>query len=385
MYIVISKPKRRSIADGVSHFIAVSCYVNCWNVSALLVKRELSISKGFNLFHKLFRRLFSMTTTLFPDARPACQAWLDVGAGHRLYFQTSGNPQGIPVVWLHGGPGSSSTAFHRRFLNPSKFWIIQFDQRGCGKSEPSGGIVANQTHDLISDIERLREHLGLARWHVVGGSWGGTLALIYAQAHPNVVARVLLRSPFLCTPLEIDNYMEHPPEACRDLWRLFKNQLPINAGESMLACCYRVFCEEQDQSTQTRIARAWVTYESAMNLFPKAPSQSVQPTQPPQTPDTHNTADDALIARYRVHSHYLQHRCFVDGDVFAQPQMLRSLDLTIVHGEADALCPFKNSLTIEQMAPQTRLIRVAGSGHDLSDKGILAATFAEIERWAVAS
>jgi proline iminopeptidase len=319
-----------------------------------------------------------MTTTLFPDALPKRQEWLDVGAGHRIYFQASGNPQGIPVVWLHGGPGSSSTAFHRRFLNPSKFWIIQFDQRGCGKSDPSGRIAANQTQDLISDIERLREHLGLARWHVVGGSWGGTLGLIYAQAHPNAVARVLLRSPFLSTQSEIDNYMEHPPEDCCDLWLSFKNQLPIAPDESMLACCYRVFCKEQDQATQTRIARAWVAYESAMNMSPKAPSQSTQAA------GSQNPADDALIARYRVHCHYLQHRCFVDGDVLAQPEVLRSLDLTIVHGEEDALCPFENSLRIKQIAPQTRLIRVVGAGHDLSDKGILAATFSEIERWGSA-
>jgi proline iminopeptidase len=350
------------------------------------IKREFSISKGFNLFYKLFRRLFPMTT-LFPDAPPERQAWLDVGAGHRIYFQTSGNPQGIPVVWLHGGPGSCSTAFHRRFLNPSKFWIIQFDQRGCGKSEPSGGIVANQTRDLINDIERLREHLGLARWHVVGGSWGGTLALNYAQAHPNVVSRVLLRSPFLCTQSEIDNYMERPPEVCHERWQLFKNQLPINTDESMLACCYRVFCEEQDQATQARIARAWVSYESAMNMFPKAPSQSAQPpqpTQPSQTADRHTTADDALIARYRVHCHYLIHGCFIDGEVLVQTQVLRSLDMTIVHGEEDALCPFKNSLAIKQFAPQTRLVHVAGAGHDLSDKGILAAMLSEIERWEVA-
>jgi proline iminopeptidase len=182
--------------------------------------------------------------------------------------------------------------------------------------------------------------------------------------------------------------MEHPPEACRDLWQLFKNQLPIAVGESMLACCHRVFCEEQDQATQTRIARAWVAYESAMNLFPKAPSQSAQPPQPAkpsQTADTNTTADDALIARYRVHSHYLQYRCFVNGDLLAQPQTLRSLDLTIVHGEEDALCPFQNSLTIKQAVPQTRVVRVAGAGHDLSDKGVLAAMILEIERWAAAS
>lgn len=110
-----------------------------------------------------------MSSPLFPEVLADRQDWLVVGESHRIYYQISGNPQGIPVVWLHGGPGSSSTAFHRQFLNPSKFWIIQFDQRGCGKSEPSGGIVANQTQDLIDDIERLREHLGLARWHVVGG------------------------------------------------------------------------------------------------------------------------------------------------------------------------------------------------------------------------
>jgi proline iminopeptidase len=269
-------------------------------------------------------------------------------------------------------------------LNPSKFWIIQFDQRGCGKSEPSGGIVANQTQDLIDDIERLREHLGLARWHVVGGSWGGALALIYAQVHPNVVSRVLLRSPFLCTQSEIDSYMERPPEACRERWQTFKNQLPIAVNESMLDCCHRVFCEEQDRVTQARIARAWVTYESAMNLFPKAPSPPSQPTQPPQTTATQTTADEALIARYRVHCHYLKHSCFIDGEVLAKPQVLRSLDLTIVHGEEDALCPIQNSVTIKGVAPQTRLIRVAGAGHDLSDKGMSAATLVEIERWAAA-
>jgi proline iminopeptidase len=326
----------------------------------------------------------SMSSTLFPKVLADRQDWLVVGESHRIYYQISGNRQGIPVVWLHGGPGSSSTAFHRQFLNPSKFWIIQFDQRGCGKSEPSGAIVANQTPNLIRDIERLREHLGLTRWHVVGGSWGGALGLIYAQSHPNAVSRVLLRSPFLCTQSEIDNYMERPPEACHERWQSFKNQLPITINESMLDCCHRVFCEEQDRAIQARIARAWATYESAMNLFPKAPSPPSQPTQPPQTTATQTTADEALIARYRVHCHYLKHGCFIDGEVLSQPQVLRSLDLTIVHGEEDALCPIQNSVTIKQVAPQTRLIRVAGAGHDLSDKGMSAATFSEIERWAAA-
>lgn len=343
------------------------------------------------MLRQLFKRLFSMTSPLFADVPPKQQEWLDVGAGHRIFFQVSGNPQGIPVVWWHGGPGSYSTAFHRRFLDPAKFLIVQFDQRGCGKSEPSGGIVANQTQDLIDDVERLREHLGLARWSVVGGSWGGALALIYAQAHPSAVSRVLLRSPFLCTQSEIDNYMERPPEACRERWQSFKNQLPIAPGESMLACCHRVFCEKQDQATQSRIARAWVSYESAMNLFPKAPSQSTQssassPTSPTsQQIQPNSTGDDALIARYRVHCHYLQHHCFIGGEVLSQPQVLQSLDLTIVHGEEDALCPIQNSLTIKQIAPQTRLIRVAGAGHDLSDSGILSATFLELERWAAES
>lgn len=332
-----------------------------------------------------------MTPTLFTETTPERQEWLDVGQGHRVYFQVSGNPEGIPVVWLHGGPGSSSTAFHRRFLDPSKFRIIQLDQRGCGKSEPSGGVVANQTADLIDDIERLRMHLGVAHWHVVGGSWGGALGLIYAQAHPKVVGRILLRSPFLCTQSEIENYMERPPEACRELWLSFKNQLPIAADESILACCYRVFCKEEDATPetaalqtaalQTRIARAWVAYESAMNMFPKIPTP---PTPPTNSSNAQSTIDEALIARYRVHCHYLQHRCFINGDVLARPDVLRSLDLTIVHGEEDALCPFTNSLTIEQLAPQTRLIRVAGAGHDLSDKGIMSATFAETERWAAA-
>ena len=128
-----------------------------------------------------------MKIKVFPDAPVLTQGWLDVGDGHAMHWQTSGNPDGKPVVWLHGGPGSSASALHKRFFDPAKFWIIQYDQRGCGKSRPAGSIHANQTADLVQDIERLRSHLKVPRWSVVGGSWGGALALLYAQAHPDFV------------------------------------------------------------------------------------------------------------------------------------------------------------------------------------------------------
>ena len=310
-----------------------------------------------------------MKTKLFAETQPVAQGWLAVGNGHQLHWQASGNPEGMPVVWLHGGPGSSASPLHRRFFDPAYFWIIQYDQRGCGRSLPAGEIHHNETVDLIADIERLREHLSLTRWSVVGGSWGGALALLYAQAHPERITRMLLRSPFLCTQAEIENFMEHPPEGCRARWETLQSQVPQNLGQSILAFGYRVFCLEQDVQQQVQLAQAWMAYEAAMNVYPA------------QAPTLGLTGHDALIARYRIQSHYLWHRCFVSQNILAQSHRLLEIPLTLVHGDSDALCPFENSLDIQRAVPQAKLVRVAGGGHDLTDPGMLSATFQELACW----
>ena len=311
-----------------------------------------------------------MKIKLFPETQPLTQGWLEVGDGHAMHWQTSGNPEGAPVVWLHGGPGSSASPLHRRLLDPAKFWIIQYDQRGCGRSLPLGAIHANETHDLVQDIERLRQHLKVSRWGVIGGSWGGALALLYAQAYPHVVDRMLLRSPFLCTASEINHFMELPPEACRSLWQRLKDQLPAAGTETILDFGYRTFCLEQNRQTQLALARAWLAYEAAMNVFPAEPSVS-----------SGGFEENALIARYRVQSYYLRHLCFLKDPVLTKAEALSGLPLTLIHGDLDALCPFANSLAILQAVPQAALVPVVGGGHDLTDAGMLAASFAAIQTW----
>jgi len=311
-----------------------------------------------------------MKSNLFPHAEPHKQGLLKLGDGHQMHWQASGNPVGVPVVWLHGGPGSSASPLHRRLFDPAKFLIIQYDQRGCGLSDSRGATQANTTPDLIEDIERLRQFLCVSQWHVVGGSWGGSLALLYVQSYSHVVEKVLLRSPFLCTASEIEGYMQSPPAQCLNLWQQIKKRLPPGSPETMLEFSYRVFCQEIDLPAQTRLAHAWVAYEAAMNSYPElAPKLGV-------------LDDQALIARYKIQMHYLQHQCFVDQPILEHPQILQTLDLTLVHGDQDALCPFENSLTIQRAAPQAHLVRVAGVGHNMFDEQMLCAMLAQITNWA---
>jgi proline iminopeptidase len=310
-----------------------------------------------------------MKTKLFAEIQPVAQGWLAVGDGHQLHWQASGNPEGIPVVWLHGGPGSSASPLHRRFFDPARFWIVQYDQRGCGQSLPVGAIEHNETSYLIADIESLREHLAIPRWSVVGGSWGGALALLYAQAHPDRINRMLCRSPFLCTKAEIEDFMEHPPEECREPWEALQSLVPQHSKQTVLEFGYRVFCLEKDIQKQAQLAQAWANYEAAMNVYPI------------QAPSIGFGSHDALIARYRIQSHYLWHRCFVEQNILAQAHRMSNIPLTLVHGDTDALCPFQNSLDIQCAVPQANLIRVAGGGHDLTHPGMLGAMLQALASW----
>jgi proline iminopeptidase len=247
--------------------------------------------------------------------------------------------------------------------------MIQYDQRGCGRSLPLGAIDHNETSYLLADIECLRKHLSIAKWSVVGGSWGGALALLYAQAHPDRVDRMLCRSPFLCTQAEIENFMEHPPEGCREPWEVLQSLVPKHPQQTVLEFGYRVFCLEKDVQQQAQLAQAWATYEAAMNVYPA------------QAPTLGLGGHEALIARYRVQSHYLWHRCFVAQNILAQAHRMSEIPLTLVHGDTDALCPFENSLNIQRVATQANLIRVEGGGHDLTDQGMLSATFQALTSW----
>lgn len=306
---------------------------------------------------------------LFPSITPFREGWLTLDHAHQMHWQLSGNPSGTPVVWIHGGPGSSSSPLHRRLFDPEKFLIIQYDQRGCGQSKPRGCIEQNTTTDLVADLERLRKALGISRWSVVGGSWGAALALLYAQAYTQAVDRLLLRSPFLCTANEIERYFSHPPQACQHMLDRIAQACQQLGSASIPACSYRVFCQDNDVSSQTRLARAWVAYEASMDAYP------ISITAPTRFDD------QSLIVRYRIHMHYLQHQCFVNHSVLERAHLLSDVDLTLIHGDQDALCPFENSLSIQRSIPHARLVTVTGAGHNMFDERMIHAVHTQIRRW----
>ena len=315
----------------------------------------------------------------FASIEPFKKGLFELDHGHRMHWQLSGHPEGRPVLLIHGGPGSSSSALHRRLFDPEKFLIIQYDQRGCGLSEPKGATQSNTTPDLIADIERLRHELGVARWSVMGSSWGGTLTLLYVQAYPDVIDRVLLRSPFLASAAEIDGFVYSPRPSCQAVWTQLEQACRQGHTDSpgktpILAHSYRTFCVEDDPVEQSKLARVWMNYESAMDAYPV-------PVTP--TTDFGGRFDDrALIARYQVHTHYLQHRCFVTRTVLEQPGALHKIDLTLVHGDQDALCPFENSVVIQRAAPHANLVQVPGAGHSMFNERMIAALVEQFQAWA---
>ena len=310
-----------------------------------------------------------LTNELFPQLEPFERGWLALDHGHQMHWQLSGNPAAEPVIWIHGGPGSSATPLHRRLFDPGRFLIIQHDQRGCGASEPQGSIEANTAAILVADIERLRLALGVSRWSVAGGSWGATLALLYAQAYPDAVKRLMLRSPFLATAAEINGFLGSPRSSCLASWERLQHECIGLGGSTILDTSYQVFCLENDVAAQIQLARAWVQYEAAMDAYPV-------PVAP-----LSRFNDRALRARYRVHVHYLKHQCFVEQPILTHPEAFDGKAVTLVHGDQDALCPFGNSLAIARAVPHAHLRRVAGAGHNMVEPSMLSALVREIQAW----
>jgi proline iminopeptidase len=308
-------------------------------------------------------------TQLFPELSAFRQGWLPGGHGHSMHWELSGNIKGKPVVWLHGGPGSCASPLHRRFFDPEQFLIIQYDQRGCGKSHAIEPLVRNQTNELVQDLEQLREFFGLTAWSIVGGSWGGALALAYAQQYSAQIEHLLLRSPFLCSLAEIDAFMNHPPASCLSLWHALNRQISDTGTESLLEYGYRVFCLEHDIALQSALAVSWAQYESAMNAFPDpAPEWIMQ-------------SGESLITRYQIQCHYLHHKCFVTRDALLGPEALKKIKLTLIHGEQDALCPVNNSETIHAIAPDSTLIKLPHSGHALGTQAMQQALLDAVACW----
>ena len=311
-----------------------------------------------------------------PSAAAAFDAGrIEVGHGHRIYYEQAGAADGIPVVLLHGGPGSGASARQRDILDGARYRIVQFDQRGCGRSEPLGATAHNHTGALIDDIEALRRHLGVERWLVAGGSWGASLALAYAARHRERVTGLLLRGVFLTGRDDLDWFFHGvaalEPEANADFLRIVPRTWQRNVAFWLDRCFAR------DDPRCAEIAGVWQTYESRLSGDrPRSPSAPA-----PSTP----TGDAAirLVAKYRVQSHYLARRCFLGEAAMMQAAgALRGLPVAIVHGDNDRVCRPSNAWRLHRSSAGSRLAWAVGAGHNPWHPAMLALMRGASDRFA---
>ncbi|WP_244865751.1 prolyl aminopeptidase [Rhodococcus sp. B50] len=290
---------------------------------------------------------------------------LDVGDGQQLYWEVSGNPQGKPVVFLHGGPGGGTAPLHRRFFDPAAYRIVLFDQRGCGRSQPhvadGADLSVNTTDHLIADIERLRTFLGVDRWMVFGGSWGSTLALAYAQRHPERVTELVLRGIFLLRRSEIDWYYNGGagqlfPEA----WEGFCAPLDAEPGEHPVDVYHRLL-HSTDRDVALNAAIAWSTWEGATSSLLPNPDRVAETAEP-----------RFALAFARIENHYFHHRGFFDeGALLRDAHLLRDIPGVIVQGRYDVVCPARSAHDLHDAWPASRLHVVEDAGHAATEPGIV--------------
>lgn len=307
---------------------------------------------------------------LFPEITPYHHDWLTVGATHRMYFEQCGNPNGSPVVFLHGGPGSGCNPTQRRFFDPAHYRIILLDQRGCGRSEPAGETRENNTDLLVSDIEALRTHLKIAQWQVFGGSWGSTLAIAYAVAHPSAVTSLILRGIFLSRPMELTWFLGQVQLFFPEPWHQLCSYLPINEQHDVLnAFKARVFSEDEQVSIPAAIA--WNAFESSiMALLPRAPNNA-------------EVNGKVELARARVQIHYIVEQCFVgQRDLIAEAKSkLTNIPTIIVQGRYDMVCPPLTAWELAQALPHASFVVVPDAGHSAMEAGVCSALVEATEKF----
>lgn len=315
----------------------------------------------------------ALPDSLYPPIEPFGTGWLEVGDGHRLYYEQCGSTQGLPVVFLHGGPGSGCSSRQRQLFDPQRCRVVLFDQRGCGRSLPRGTVQANTSAYLEADIEHLRRHLGVERWLVVGGSWGAGLALAYAAAHPAACLGLVLRGVFLGRPSDLDWFFQQARQFLPDAWEALAQQAPLAARGDLLRWLSAGLQDGQPQEALAR-ASAWAAWEAAM-------SQHQHVTQRPGL----SQADaEALVDKYRVQSHYLMNRCFW-GDVglLERARGLASVPTAILHGREDWICRPQAAWELHQNLPGSRLQWVDGCGHSPFEPGMAQALKKAVQHHAI--
>lgn len=314
--------------------------------------------------------------TFYPEIQPYVSHSLAVAPPHVLHVEECGNPHGLPVLFVHGGPGAGCEDYHRRFFDPARYRIILFDQRGCGRSTPHASLEDNTTQALVADMEFIRAHLGIERWLLFGGSWGSTLSLVYAETHPERVLGLVLRGVFLCRPHEIRwFYQEGASRLFPDLWEAFLAPIPPAERGDLLRAFYRRLTSDNELE-RMGAAKAWSLWEGSTSTL--RPSQAVI---------DHFANPFTALSLARLEAHYFMHDSFLQPDqILADAHRLKGIPGVIVHGRYDVVCPVENAWELHRAWPEAELHIIPDAGHSASEPGTVAAliraTDALAERYA---
>ena len=303
---------------------------------------------------------------LYPELEPTQIHCIEVGTPHVVHAEECGATDGIPVVFIHGGPGSGCSDYHRRFFDPERYRIILFDQRGSGRSTPKGEITANTTQDLVEDMERIRKRLNIEKWLLFGGSWGAALAFVYAMTHPQRVLGMILRGTFLASQASLDWFLGEGgvKRIFPDAWEAFIATIPPGERGDLVAACYRRIILSDDRSERVSVARAWSNWADRIVTFSLPPSEISN-----QTGDV-----DALLAKTSIEAHYAYHRYFLnDNFILENIDHLPQVPVTIVHGRRDLTCTLDAAWALHRAIAQSELIIVPDAGHLASEPTMIDA------------
>lgn len=294
---------------------------------------------------------------LYPEITPYETGMLDVGDGHSLYWETSGNRDGVPIVFLHGGPGSGSSPWQRQLFNPEKYKIVLFDQRGSGKSTPHASLDDNTTPHLVSDIEKLRAHLGIDKWHVSGGSWGSTLALAYADDHANRILSLTMYGIFLCRPQELRDLYFDGGIASRIFPDVFENYIGLldEPERADPIKGYHKLFTGADKAVAHQAVDMWTRLEKRVSAL----------IVPEEKLNEEMSNPDFVLAHSLVENHYFLNNGFIDGDALlaSLPAKLNGIPVHIIQGRYDMVCPFKTAWDLHKALPKSHLHTIDNAGH----------------------
>lgn len=312
-----------------------------------------------------------MNYSFYPEIEPYKTGRLKVSELHDLYYEEVGNPKGKPVLFIHGGPGGGTEPSHRRYFDPKSFRVILFDQRGCGQSTPHAELRENTTWDLVKDIEKLRETLGIDQWIVFGGSWGSTLALLYAETHPKRVKAMVLRGIFLCRDYEIKwFYQEGAGNIFPDVWEHYLKPIPQEERGDLVKAFYkRLTSPERD--VRIRAAKAWSMWEGSTSRL-IMDHQMIE-----------GFGDDEFAEAFaRIECHYFVNGIWMrnENQILEDVHKIRHIPCEIIHGRYDVVCPVKNAWDLHKAWPESRLHIVPDAGHSAKEAGILTKLIEAMER-----